>query len=110
MPDFGRWTSNGGDPSLNEINRTDRFLDALAFEQPVYATDPGEAELINLLSGWRDQATGVTLSAGAAVHTATRGPSETFRAADQALYEAKRLGRDRIVLESADAPVEELTA
>ena len=29
MPDFGRWTSNGGDPSLNEINRTDRFLDAL---------------------------------------------------------------------------------
>jgi hypothetical protein len=54
MPDFGRWTSNGGDPSLNEINRTDRFLDALAFEQPVYATDPGEAELINLMSGWRD--------------------------------------------------------
>ena len=54
MPDFGRWTSNGGDPSLNEINRTDRFLDALAFEQSVYATDSGEAELINLLSGWRD--------------------------------------------------------
>jgi hypothetical protein len=54
MPDFGRWTSSGGDPSLNEINRTDRFLDALAFEQPVYATDRGEAELINLLSGWRD--------------------------------------------------------
>jgi len=54
MPDFGRWTSNGGDPSLNEINRTDRFLDALAFEQPVYATDSGEAELIDLLSGWRD--------------------------------------------------------
>ncbi|WP_006244203.1 anti-sigma-D factor RsdA [Mycolicibacterium tusciae] len=54
MPDFGRWTSNGGDPSLNEINRTDRFLDALAFEQPVYATDAGEAELVNLLSGWRD--------------------------------------------------------
>ncbi len=55
MPDFGRWTSNGGDPSLNEINRTDRFLDALATEQPVYATDAGEAELINLLSGWRDE-------------------------------------------------------
>ena len=46
MPDFGRWTSNGGDPSLNEINRADRFLDALAFEQPVYSTDPGEAELV----------------------------------------------------------------
>jgi hypothetical protein len=53
MPDFGR-TPAGGDPSLNEINRTDRLLDALAYEQPVYATDRGEAELINLLSGWRD--------------------------------------------------------
>ena len=54
MPDFGRWTSNGGDPSLNEINRTDQFLDALATQQPVYATDRGEAELANLLAGWRD--------------------------------------------------------
>ena len=54
MPDFGRWTSNGGDPSLNEINRTDRFLDALAFEQPVYSTDRGEAELAHLMAGWRD--------------------------------------------------------
>jgi hypothetical protein len=54
MPDFGRW-SNGGDPSLNEINRTDRFLDALASEQLVYSTDPGEAELANLLAGWRDE-------------------------------------------------------
>ena len=51
MPDFGRWGANGGDPSLNEINRTDRFLEALALEQPVYATDPGEAELANLLAG-----------------------------------------------------------
>jgi hypothetical protein len=55
MPDFGRWTANGGDPSLNEINRTGRFLDALADEQPVYATDPGEAELARLLAGWRDE-------------------------------------------------------
>ena len=54
MPDFGRWTSNGGDPSLNEINRTRQFLDALATQQPVYATDRGEAELANLLAGWRD--------------------------------------------------------
>ncbi len=54
MPDFGRWTSNGGDPSLNEINRADRFLDALANDQPVYSTDPGEAELAFLLSDWRD--------------------------------------------------------
>ncbi len=53
MPDFGRW-NGGGDPSLNEINRTDQFLDALAGQQPVYATDRGEAELAQLLAGWRD--------------------------------------------------------
>jgi hypothetical protein len=55
MPDFGRWTSNGGDPSLNEINRTDRFLDSLAYKEPVYSTDPGEAELAGLFAGWRDE-------------------------------------------------------
>lgn len=54
MPDFGRWTGNGGDPSLNEINRDERFLDSLASGQPVYATDPAEAELVFLLSDWRD--------------------------------------------------------
>jgi hypothetical protein len=63
MPDFGRWTSNGGDPSLNEINRTDRFLDSLAYEQPVYATDSGEAELANLLAGWRDDVRDAPLTA-----------------------------------------------
>ena len=55
MPDFGRWTSNGGDPSLNEINRTDRFLDSLAYQQPVYSTDPSEAELAHLFATWRDE-------------------------------------------------------
>jgi hypothetical protein len=55
MPDFGRWSGNGGDPSLNEINRTDQLLDALANQEPVYATDPGEAELAQLLAGWRDE-------------------------------------------------------
>lgn len=54
MPDFGRWNNSGGDPSLNEINRTDQFLDALAGQQPTYATDRGEAELARLLAGWRD--------------------------------------------------------
>lgn len=56
MPDFGRWTSNGGDPSLNEINRTDKFIEALSLERPVYSTDPEEAELAYLLAGWRDEA------------------------------------------------------
>ncbi|MDZ4268951.1 MAG: anti-sigma-D factor RsdA, partial [Mycobacterium sp.] len=54
MPDFGRWTANGGDPSINEINRSDQFLDALASQQPAYSTDHGEAELASLLAGWRD--------------------------------------------------------
>jgi len=54
MPDFGRWTANGGDPSLNAIARSDKFLDALAAGQSPYSTDPGEAELAYLLAGWRD--------------------------------------------------------
>ncbi|MBJ7337298.1 anti-sigma-D factor RsdA [Mycolicibacterium sp.] len=54
MPDFGRWNSSGGDPSLNEINRADRFFESLAAKQPVYSTDPAEAELAFLMSGWRD--------------------------------------------------------
>jgi hypothetical protein len=62
MPDFGRWTSNGGDPSLNEINRTDRFIDALAHEQPVYSTDHSEAELAHLMAGWRDDVRDAPLS------------------------------------------------
>ena len=55
MPDFRRWGANGGDPSLNAIARTDRYLDSLASEQPVYATDPADAELASLMSGWRDE-------------------------------------------------------
>ncbi len=55
MPDFGRWTANGGDPSLNDINRADKFLDALAAEQAPFATDRGDADLAFLLSGWRDE-------------------------------------------------------
>ncbi len=54
MPDFGRWGGNGGDPSLNAIARTDQYLDALATEHPVYAGDPADAELANLMAGWRD--------------------------------------------------------
>lgn len=55
MPDFNRRRFNGGDPSLPEINRTDRLIDALAGEQPVYSNDPSEAELAYLLAGWRDE-------------------------------------------------------
>ena len=52
-----------------------------------------------LLGRWREQGVGVTLSAGVAVHVADRGPTETFGAADAALYMAKEQGRDRVVHE-----------
>jgi Anti-sigma-D factor RsdA to sigma factor binding region len=55
MPDFGRWTSNGGDPSLNEVNRVDRFFDALASNETAYSTDHAEAELAFLFADWRDE-------------------------------------------------------
>lgn len=58
MPDFGGRKPSGGDPSLNEINRSDRFIEALASRQPVYSTDPAEAELAFLLSDWRDSVRG----------------------------------------------------
>ena len=54
MPDLGRWSANGGDPSLNEINRADRFFEALAAKQPAYPTDHAEAELASLFSAFRD--------------------------------------------------------
>ncbi|GAB7071869.1 hypothetical protein H7J06_21765 [Mycobacterium hodleri] len=54
MPDSSRWTNGGGDPSLNEINRADRFFEALAAKQPAYPTDHAEAELAFLFAGLRD--------------------------------------------------------
>ncbi|OBA86683.1 hypothetical protein A5642_22245 [Mycolicibacterium mucogenicum] len=54
MPDSGQWPPNGGDPSLNEIRRVDRYFDALAADQHAYSTDSTEAELAFLLADWRD--------------------------------------------------------
>ncbi|WGI34070.1 anti-sigma-D factor RsdA [Mycolicibacterium aubagnense] len=54
MPDSGHWSPNGGDPSLNEIRRVDRFFDALAADQHAYSTDSTEAELAFLFADWRD--------------------------------------------------------
>ncbi|MGB5111830.1 MAG: anti-sigma-D factor RsdA [Mycobacterium sp.] len=86
MPDFGRWTANGGDTSLNDINRADKFLDALASEQPVFSTDRGDADLAFLLSGWRDEVRQVPMDhvvtpadATAALADATSGPSRRNR-------------------------------
>ena len=77
MPDFGRWTSNGGDPSLNEINRSEKFIEALSLERQVYATDREEAELAVLLAGWRDDARRAPM-AGIAT------PREAVKALDKA--------------------------
>jgi diguanylate cyclase len=52
-----------------------------------------------LLAGWRQLDTGVTMSAGAAVHSAGRAPHETFAAADALLYAAKAAGRDQLMVE-----------
>lgn len=86
MPDFGRWTANGGDPSLNDINRADKFLDALATEQPPFSTDRGDADLAFLLAGWRDEVRQVPMdhvattdAAAAALVDATAGPSRRNR-------------------------------
>lgn len=54
MPDSGQWSPGGGDPSLNDIRRVDRFFDALAADQHAYSTDSTEAELAFLLADWRD--------------------------------------------------------
>ncbi|KAA0099008.1 hypothetical protein CIW49_11590 [Mycolicibacterium sp. P1-18] len=63
MPDFGRWSADGGDPSLNEINRADRFFEALAAKQPAYPTDHAEAELAFLFAGMRDDVRDAPLTA-----------------------------------------------
>jgi Anti-sigma-D factor RsdA to sigma factor binding region len=98
MPDFGRWTSNGGDPSLNEINRTDRFLDALASEQPVYSTDPGEAELAQVLASWRDEIRDAPL-------TAVVTPRDAVIALDRAAASHQRRRMSMAVVGSVAAAV-----
>ncbi|ULE33751.1 anti-sigma-D factor RsdA [Mycobacterium sp. IDR2000157661] len=98
MPDFGRWTSNGGDPSLNEINRTDRFLDSLAAQQSVYSTDPGEAELANLLAGWRDEVRDAPL-------TAALTPRDAVLALDRATMSRRRTRTSLAVVGSLAAAV-----
>jgi len=82
MPDFGRWTSNGGDPSLNEINRSEKFIEALSLEHQVYATDREEAELAVLLAGWRDDARRAPMSGIAP-------PREAVKALDKATAQGR---------------------
>ncbi|MEA5446298.1 diguanylate cyclase [Gammaproteobacteria bacterium AB-CW1] len=49
-----------------------------------------------LLERWREQQPVTTFSMGLAVHRPEANPTETFKRADEALYAAKRGGRNRL--------------
>jgi len=50
-----------------------------------------------LAEAWRRTLPSTTFSAGIAVHRSGSSPGDTLEHADATLYEAKRLGRDRII-------------
>jgi hypothetical protein len=54
MPDFGR-NSRNDDASLDAVLQSERFIDALAAGQLVAPQDRADAELADLLGGWRDE-------------------------------------------------------
>ena len=51
MPDFGR----NQEPSLEDIHRSDSFIDALANGLPLEPADQADAALAAMLGGWRDE-------------------------------------------------------
>ncbi len=56
MPDFGRPDfGKPPEPSVDEIRRTDSFIDALSGGRPVAPQDAADAELAALLGNWRDE-------------------------------------------------------
>ena len=55
------------------------------------------ASVDRVVSAWRARAPLATLSAGVTVHEVGRAPSDTYRAADEALYAAKATGRDQTI-------------
>ena len=65
------------------------------------------AAMERISHSWAEKSEGVTFSAGVAAHTAGRPVIETLAAADRALYQAKALGRDRVV---AAEPVQSVRA
>lgn len=60
--------------------------------------------LERLRAGWAENANGTTLSIGMAVHRASVEPGETMRMADEALYAAKRGGRNAVHVYGATRP------
>jgi diguanylate cyclase (GGDEF)-like protein len=54
-----------------------------------------------LAQGWRDLDPVTSLSAGVAIHAEGENAAETLARADAAMYDAKRKGRNRVVLAAA---------
>jgi diguanylate cyclase (GGDEF)-like protein len=68
--------------------------------------DQAETTIERLAQGWRDLDPVTSFSAGVAVHFDGESSAETLARADVAMYDAKRAGRNRVVLAGdADAAV-----
>lgn len=75
-----RGFDSSGDASLDALARSDRFIDALANDQPLPAMGRADYELASLLAGWRDdmrypEPEGL-VTEKQAVHALRRGVSE----------------------------------
>jgi diguanylate cyclase (GGDEF)-like protein len=99
----------GGDAVLRDLGamlrRTMRGADAVAriggeeFLVVASQAGGGTAHLADrLVADWRRTSPRTTISVGAAVHTGADTPTAVLARADQALYAAKRGGRDRSAL------------
>ncbi len=59
-------------PGVDDLVRTDRFIDALAAQTPVDCGDDGDRALADLLSGWRDELRSPPANAGVKAVPAAR--------------------------------------
>ena len=61
-------------------------------------SDQAEPTIERLAQGWRDLDPVTSFSAGVAIHCENESAAETLARADAAMYDAKRAGRNRVVL------------